>query len=97
MHTYTHTHIGCTAYPSSLHVHLIRIHPWLCIPSYCPRLYFKTVFYGGDSELISQLVTVLLERIIILYSIPSFQGEVRRYGDDVIPGVVYWEHVRAVM
>ncbi len=44
----------------------------------CLRLYFKTVFYGGDGELISQLVPVILERIIMLYSIPSFQDSVRR-------------------
>ena len=48
----------------------------------CPlilhRLYFKTVFYSGDVAVISQLVGVLLERMVMLYNMTSFQAEVRR-------------------
>jgi len=42
------------------------------------RLYFKTVFYSGDVAVISQLVGVLLERMVMLYNMTSFQAEVRR-------------------
>jgi len=42
------------------------------------KLYFKTVFYSGDVAVISQLVGVLLERMVMLYNMTSFQAEVRR-------------------
>ena len=36
------------------------------------------VLHGGDVSLVSQLVRVLIERIILLFSIPSFQTVMRR-------------------
>ena len=36
------------------------------------------VLHGGDVSLVSQLVRVLIERTILLFSIPSFQTVMRR-------------------
>lgn len=49
----------------------------LYISLYC-RVYFKVVLHEGRKELISDLVTVLMERVLCLYKNQSFQDEVRK-------------------
>jgi hypothetical protein len=41
-------------------------------------MFFKVVLHGGDVELVSQLVPVLIERTVLLFSIPSFMTEMRK-------------------
>ena len=53
----------------------VSITTGLCVPS--RRLFFKTVLYGNDRDTLSQLVTVLLERVLLLYKMESFQTETR--------------------
>ena len=43
------------------------------------RMFFKVVLHGGDMELVSQLVPILVERTVLLFNIPSFQTEMRKY------------------
>lgn len=41
-------------------------------------VFFKTVFHGGSCKLTTQLATVLLERIVLLYEMQPFASEIRK-------------------
>ena len=57
-----------------------------CSPS--ARLFFKTLFHGADSNLLSQHLTVQAERITLLYQTGSFQTEVREVIADQLLEIV---------
>lgn len=41
------------------------------------RVFFKTVFHGENSKVTLQLATVVLERVVLLYGMPSFVSAVQ--------------------
>jgi AP-5 complex subunit zeta-1 len=43
------------------------------------KIYFKIVINFGNKELLSELINVLLERVLCLYNETTFQEEVRQY------------------
>lgn len=54
----------------------------MCTHTHTHRLFFKTVLYSNNEEVLSQLVTVVMERAVLLYSIEFFQTEVRKVISD---------------
>ena len=57
---------------------LSPLEPALILCVFLSRMFFKVVLHGGDMELVSQLVPVLIERTVLLFNIPSFQTEMRK-------------------
>ena len=46
--------------------------------SFPHRVYFKVVLQEGKKDIISDLVSILMERVLCLYKNQSFQDEVRK-------------------
>ena len=53
------------------HTHTLTLRPHI------HRLFFKTVLFSNDREVLSQLVTVVMERSVLLYKIDFYQSQTR--------------------
>ncbi len=81
MITHSHTHMHAHSL-SHTHTHAYTLthshtHTFAHTHTLTHRLFFKTVLYSNDREVLSQLVTVVMERAVLLYQIDFFQSQVR--------------------